>query len=227
MMSYLSAILTACLFIIILTDNSSALRINELESNPEGEDSGFEWVELYSEDNVNLEGYVLDHDGRGALINLSGSFQGFFVITLQTQWLRNSNETVYLKLNNGVVDRVGPFSDNKEDKTYGLCDDGWKFMSPSKNGENDCGQTNNNETSNEKRRENNTEEKKSKINNTVALKDETASESVPKQNKKIVLGEQPNTVGEITKTYNVRVSVIYFFMGFCVLLVILIALRKL
>src|SRR3989344_3390746 len=62
--------LLAFLFIMILTGEVSAIRLNEIEANPEGTDSGNEWVELYSQDSVNLEGYFLEN-GDGGIYNLS------------------------------------------------------------------------------------------------------------------------------------------------------------
>src|SRR3989344_4567102 len=221
--------------IFILMGNTSALRINELESNPEGEDAGFEWIELYSENTVSLEGYILDHEGRGSPLNLSGSFQGYIVINLQSQWLRNSNETVYLKLNNEIVDAVGPFSDNKKEKTYSFCDGKWIFTDSTQNAENHCGS--NSETkkddSNEKEDDEKpdvTNSKNDKIKNINLLNLSYENTSSGNPIKKIVLGENfDNEIknGEITRTYKTRISIIYFFIGFCVLLVILIALRKL
>jgi len=211
-----------CLFIIILTPDSSALRINELESNPEGEDSGFEWIELYSADSVNLDGYVLDHEGRGAPMNLSGSFQGYFVIEFDSLWLRNSNETVYLKLNGDLVDSVGPFADNKVEKTYSFCDGEWEFISSTKNEENDCGTSSrNNEQDDEEPDEEVVQEVRLKTEKNITILS-NPDESV---NKKITLGKSSDS--EVTRTYKVRIGVIYFFIGFCVFLVILIALRKL
>lgn len=219
---------------MILTVNVSALRINEIEANPDGEDSGFEWVELYSENSVNLEGYTLDHEGRGAQINLSGNFQGFFIISLQTQWLRNTNETVYLKLNNQIVETIGPFNDNKVDKTYSLCDSEWEFMSSTKNGENLCGtpqtQTSTNDNLDMEKGEHIVVEEKTKNNEIVKNNNSTTKEFVElteTKTSKISLNQENNEQKyEITRTYKARNAVIYFFIGFCVLLVILIALKK-
>jgi len=36
---------------------ASGLRINEVELNPPLDDSGNEWAEIYSESEINLEGY--------------------------------------------------------------------------------------------------------------------------------------------------------------------------
>lgn len=220
------------LLTISLTDNVSSLRVNELESNPEGEDSGFEWIELYSDEEVSLDGYILDHEGRGASINLTGTFSGFFVLTFQTQWLRNTNETVYLKNGEQIIQTIGPFSDNKIEKTYNFCNDEWKFDTGTKNEQNSCSnsgssvQTNTNNNQNEiEVQEKNKDEsvvKDTKIS-PIPLVTEKEEE---KKIEKISLGKK-SEIQEVTRTYKTRIGVIYFFIGFCVFLVILIALRKL
>ncbi len=246
MMRFSFVILTAFLLTIILTDNAFALRLNEIESNPEGEDSGFEWVELYSAESVNLDGYVLDHDGRGGAVNLSGSFSGYFVFTFQNQWLRNTNETVYLKLNGNVIDTAGPFSDNKKEKTYVFCSGAWAFDLDTMNAENDCSggtsaNTNNNQNqqnSNSNNNQNNVEEQnetQSEDENTIVSENNIVNPTnlvrdiQDQKPKKIVLNtrDPQDPKYEVTRTYKTRIGVIYFFIGFSVLLVVLIALRKL
>src|SRR3989344_9422770 len=235
MMKFLFAILTVCLFITILTADAYALRLNEIEANPEGEDSGFEWVELYSAESVNLDDYYLDHNSSGGPVNLSGSFSGYFVITFPTQWLRNSNEVVYLKRNSEIVDSAGPFTDNKKEKTYSLCNN-WVFIADTKNTENACsgssgssgsGQT---QTQNQSQQSSNTEEQEEE-SNTIRQNNELennnqnniinlADDVQVQKPKKIVLNSKTadkNIDGEVTKTYKTRIGVIYFFMALCVL----------
>lgn len=220
---------------IILIPDSSALIINEIEANPDGEDSGFEWIEFYSETEVNLEGYNLDHEGRGAPINLSGIFSGFFILNLQTQWLRNSNETVYLKLNGQLIQTIGPFTDNKVDKTYSFCNNEWLFMAETKNAENFC------ENSNQEENIHNQEEENLKVvEQNIAKSEKNNSNNIePIPNKltelsqenqkmnKISLSKKEGSVQEVTRTYKTRLGVIYFFIGFCAFIVVLIALKKL
>ena len=64
--------------IIILISGVSAIRINEVEMNPAGKDYGNEWIELYSKEEVNLEGYKLMNNDGGEL-NLGGNFSGYFI----------------------------------------------------------------------------------------------------------------------------------------------------
>src|SRR3989344_1950739 len=229
MMRFSFAILMVFLFIIIL-NNSSALRLNEVESNPEGQDAGFEWVELYSQEIVSLEEYYLEN-GDGGVYNLSGSFSGFFVVLFSKQFLDNSNETVYLKNNGQTVDTVGPFRDNKKERTYNFCEDIWIFATSTNNEANSCPGSSqsptpnqNEETPPEEQRAVNAEENQANLSIQILKQEQPKIE-------KIILGNpvtsEKSFEGEITKTYRTRIGVVYFFMALCVLLVILIALRKL
>ena len=62
-MPSLFAMSKASLFITILmvisSELASAIVINEVEQNPAGEDRNNEWVELYSAEEINLDGYFL------------------------------------------------------------------------------------------------------------------------------------------------------------------------
>lgn len=228
-MRFSFAIIMVFLLTIILMDNSSALRLNEIEANPEGTDSGNEWIELYSQESVSLDGHFLEN-GDGGIYNLSGSFSGYFVVTFPGQWIDNTNETIYLKSSGNIIDEIDQFADNKVEKTYSFCDDEWEFISETKNGENSCAnneepQTNNNESGQTEIEEPAVAENKTKINKIAIV---PSTEKIIQQTK-ISLNKNNNNkpTAEITKTYKTRMNVIYFFMGFCVLLVVLISLRKL
>ena len=228
MMRYSLGMLVVFLFIMILTSNVYALRLNEIESNPEGKDQGAEWVELYSEDHVSLDGYYLEN-GDGGKFNLSGSFSGFFIVTFPGLWLDNSNETIYLKKDGEIIDETSSFSDNKVEKTYGFCKDSWEFIESTKNEENPCGGQEENKENEEIPKSINNEDKNSelKINEEITENLQNISYNPP---KKISLGsniDQEIEDFEITKTYKTRLGVIYFFVGFSILLVVLIALKKL
>lgn len=205
-----------------------ALRLNEIESNPEGKDQGAEWVELYSEDHVSLDGYYLEN-GDGGKFNLSDSFSGFFVVTFSGLWLDNSNETVYLKKDGEIIDETSFFSDNKVEKTYSFCKDVWAFIEPTKNGENPCGGQEENKENEQIPDSTNNEDKNTelKINEEITKNLQNLSYNPP---KKITLGSDTGYETEdfeVTKTYKTRLGVIYFFIGFSILLVVLIALKKL
>ncbi|RZD30607.1 hypothetical protein CXT76_02120 [Candidatus Parvarchaeota archaeon] len=80
-----------------------SLSITEVELNPPGSDSGNEWVELYSEEEVNLENYFLENNDQD-IINLTGSFRGYYIINFEKQWLDNSDERIFLKSGEITID---------------------------------------------------------------------------------------------------------------------------
>jgi hypothetical protein len=73
--------------------------INEFEQNPEGTDSGNEWVELFNptDGSIDLTGWSL-RNNDGDIHSLSGSIDpnGYEVITFSGGWLDNSDERVIL-----------------------------------------------------------------------------------------------------------------------------------
>ncbi len=226
---------------MILIPEVFALRINEFESNPPGTDSGAEWVELYSEESVNLDGYILENGDKS--YNLSGTFVGYLTIIFPGSWLVNKNETVLLKQVNNIISQAGPFNDLKNnEKTWSFCDE-WRFISGTQNAVNACdGGT----QLSVQEPENDTNENSglSYLTNEDSGGSEsvlpTVQEDLPNvvagdtniadnKPKKITLNspkqEYEKTV--VTKTYKTRVGVIYAFLGICVFLVVLIAWRKL
>lgn len=223
-----------CLFITGAT-NVSAIRINEVEANPSGQDKGNEWIELYSENEVNVEGYYLQADDK--TFNLSGTFSGYFIIQFTGLWIDNSNETVFLKNLEGIVDDTGVFADSGNDeKTWSFCESEWILITGTKNEDNGCDdEINEEETSeevaSEEDEENESLEAEIFQNNSSSNKENilNVSNENPK-NKKIILKKLQNNVDiteETTPSYKLRKSIIYGFVSLCVLLVVLMALRKL
>ncbi|MEK6945895.1 MAG: hypothetical protein AABW63_03815 [Nanoarchaeota archaeon] len=135
-------------FILILfVKNLSAVIISEVELNPIGDDAGNEWVEFYSPDSINLEGYTLTNND-GDRINLTGNFNGYFVYILQKQWLDNSNEKVSLHKGSELVDQTPILLDSaNNNKTWQICE-GWSFADSTKGAKN-CDKKNIVETDNE------------------------------------------------------------------------------
>jgi hypothetical protein len=126
------------ILIIFLLSNISAIIISEVELNPAGTDAGNEWVELYNDGEMSLEGYILvNNDGKN--ISLNGNFSGYYVYTFAKQWLDNSNESVSLYNNSELIDKTDLFEDSKNnDLTWQLCDGSWKFVNSTKGQENNC-----------------------------------------------------------------------------------------
>src|SRR3989338_5469835 len=77
-----------------------AISINEVESNPEGTDSGNEWVEIYNEGSpINLSGwYVQNKDNKN--FTFPGVFieeEGFYVLEFNVSFgLTNPGDNVSL-----------------------------------------------------------------------------------------------------------------------------------
>lgn len=138
------------IFIFIIS-YISAIRINEIEMNPSGTDAGNEWIELYNEGEINLEGYkIVNNDGNEIVLN--DSFSGYYIYTFEKQWLDNSDESIFLYKNETLIDKSNLFDDSKNDnKTWQNCDS-WEFLEATKGSENRC-EVQNNETKEEKPQE--------------------------------------------------------------------------
>lgn len=105
----------------------SAIRLNEIELNPSGSDAGHEWLELYSDSEVNLAGYSLQNYDNDT-INLSGIFSGYFIFNFSSQWLDNADEKVWLLFNGSVVSETPLLSDSFDDiRTWQYCSGSWNF----------------------------------------------------------------------------------------------------
>ena len=116
----------------------SALRINEFELNPEGDDSGNEWVELYHWDEIDLTGYKLVNNDGGE-IELSGSFKGYYVYVFSKQWLDNKDEKIFLYKGEELIDETSLDYDSKNDaQTLQYCSGEWIFKQGTKGEENNC-----------------------------------------------------------------------------------------
>jgi len=131
-------LLLSLALIIFLLSSISAIRINEVEMNPAGTDAGNEWIELYNDGDISLEGYMIVN-GDGKNISLNNTFNGYFVYTFAKQWLDNSNESVSLYKNSELIDKTDLFEDSKnDDLTYQFCSSSWKFITSTKGSENNC-----------------------------------------------------------------------------------------
>jgi len=134
----------------------SAVRINEIELNPEGTDSGNEWIELYSEQNIDLNGWKLvNNDNK--VINLSQNFNGYLIINFSGQWLDNSNESLKLFNDLSLVDSTPKLEDNyNNEKTWQYCSGDWTFIASTKNSANSCSSQSQSQTPTQNNSQNNT-----------------------------------------------------------------------
>ncbi len=128
------------LLLVLAIQLVSAIRINEIEANPQGSpDSGNEWVELYSENEINVSGWRLWRaDNKGP--NLTGTFLGYLIINFTTAVIRDNNENISLINENGsIVDYFYSINDTFNDnRTWSKCDGEWLFINGSRGAENNC-----------------------------------------------------------------------------------------
>jgi len=130
------------LFLVVLV--SAEVRINEVELNPEGSDSGNEWIELYSNSEINLTGFkIINNDNES--INLSQNINGYYIISFQGQFLDNSDERLFLYNSSNLVFETPLISDSGNDnKNWQYCNGNWSFVYMTKNHENNCSSAQNN-----------------------------------------------------------------------------------
>ena len=195
------------LILIIFSYNCSGLIITEFELNPPGSDSGNEWIEFFSEDEIDLEGYkIINNDGDEK--NLEGIFSGYFIYKLEGQWLDNSDEKIFLYKNNELIFETDLTYDSKNnDKTLQYCD--YWFLGDSTKGEkNDCWDEVESEED-EKEDEDNEKYPKKEIDENLTI---TKEENIVENNPVIL---SPKT---IKKENHMDKYAIYSFVVFCVLL---------
>lgn len=230
------------ILIIFLLSFVSAIRINEVELNPTGADSGNEWIEFYNNEEISLEGYTIVN-GDGKNLSLNGSFDGYFVYNLAKQWLDNSNESIFLYKNTELTDKVISLDDSKNnDFTYQFCSSSWEFMNSTKGSNNNCPEQNSeteqiNETDNP-------EETNEIVSTDIGTEDQgtpqsTHVNSIPAINNTAKITEKPITADviqlnpqpkDIKSEVNVLTSdkiAIYSLVAFCILLGVLFAAKKL
>ncbi|MEK6820720.1 MAG: hypothetical protein AABX71_03345 [Nanoarchaeota archaeon] len=131
-------IILGVLFIISASSLVSGLRINEVELNPPGEDRGNEWLELYSENTAELDGFKLINV-KGKSIGLNGSFSGYKIIFTSYSFLTNEKQKIKLIDSSGnTVDETDEMSDTvNNDKSWQLCEE-WIFADSSREKKNNC-----------------------------------------------------------------------------------------
>jgi len=127
------------MFIFLVPIISANIIISEVELNPPGSDAGNEWIELYSKEEINLTNWsIVNNDNQTIFLNQT--FQEFLIISLEKQWLDNSDEKVFLIDNNKtIVYETTILEDSKNNEmTLNNCDDEWIFIDSTKGSENNC-----------------------------------------------------------------------------------------
>ncbi len=130
--------LTFILAVILLTGSAYALRINEVELNPEGD--GDPWVELYSELADLRVSYLENSDGDRHYIQ--GANPGYSIVHLDEQFMNSGEDKLYLKhfYTDQIIDETPVIEDNQgDDFAWSRCLTGsWKFRQSTIGLENIC-----------------------------------------------------------------------------------------
>jgi len=219
------------LFLLILIPTCFALQISEVEINPSGSDKGAEWIEFYSKEEINLGNYFIKNND-GDILNLSGEFKGYFVYSLEKQWLDNSDEKIFLYKENDLIDETEIFEDSLNDEFSWQKCEVWKFKQSTKQKENEC------EKIEEETEETILEDEKD-TNSLRDLHKENKVEEVDSLEKEEFIEEKKSVVAEVIilnpkniKSEDSKVSLgksdyaIYGLPVFCVLLALLFIFRK-
>jgi len=211
-------ILFVTLILIILLANISAIRINEIESNPSGQDSGNEWIELYSKDEIDLIDYKLVNND-GDELWLSGSFSRYYIYTFDKQWLDNIDEKIFLHKGKDLIDETDLVDDGENnDKTWQFCDKDWEFIKSTEDEKNKC----------EEEKEETEEAKQDENLNEIETTNNEVEKSTAEQTKPEVIMLNPKDIKseENKKSLSKNNYAMYGFIGFCFLLGILLIIRK-
>jgi hypothetical protein len=221
--------LMVVIFILIIVNITSAIRINEVELNPEGQDAGREWLELYSESHFDLSGLTI-MNVKGKNISMNGSFSGFFIVNTPYSFLANEKQKLILFKDNEKIDETSEITDKIDDnRSWQLCSE-WIFAESSKGGENNCENKKENSKDNT---ENNTQNNliinnADKIENTETINKQPDSDNI---NSNIIptitkISEETSVIKLIPKdikSYKSRTQYIkeYSIYGFTLFVIIL------
>jgi len=143
-------VLLISLLVIFSPLISAMIRINEVELNPQGyPDTGKEWIELYSEQEVNLTNWtIMASNGRNISLNIS--FSEYYILMGSYNLLTDNDNKLFLINNNGdVISETINISDTSNDnRTWQYCNLTWIFEDSTKEEENLCliDSSNNNQT---------------------------------------------------------------------------------
>ncbi len=113
------------------------VRINEIELNPSGGDSGNGWIELYSDVEINLTGWMIA-DADDNVLELNETFNDYYVIE---NYIFLNNGQLFLYNDSELIDEIGIMNDSANDnKTWQYCDGNWTFTDMTKGSANSCGE---------------------------------------------------------------------------------------
>ncbi len=213
--------------LIILISFISAIRINEIEINPEGGKQGKEWVEIYNEDYDKDISVWMIYDGLASEkkrytfpSNTILEEDEYIIVEFNGAVMNNGGDYVILFDNNGEeIDKTKELKEvTASSKTWQFCRGNWEFIEETKDKKNDCGDDENLEKNN-KTQETSIIEEKTEIN-TLKAETELISPEIIKLNAQTI-----KTTND-TKSSNKNTYTIFGLIGFCALLVFLFLLKR-
>ena len=227
-----------CLTILIFS-SVSAIKINEIEINPEDGRYGKEWIELYNNENEDID--ISEWEVWEGVCGLSGPKKilsitngtvipekGFYIIEWGSK-LNNDGDFVILYDNEGnEIDETETLEEGSSStKTWQLCDS-WEFLVATKGEKNNCETEEEEEPEEEGEPENKTDE--------VIEEEELLGESEEEEREQTQTPLTPeiiklNTPKDIKSEDNIESLdktdyAKYGFIGFCILIGVLLILKN-
>lgn len=223
-------------FMILLISNISAIKINEIEMNPEDGRDGKEWIELYNDENedIDLSGWEVWEGIVNKLVNPKRILTIPDETTLQTgeyfiiefsNKLNNDGDYVLLKDSSGnEIDETGILKETSSSaKTWQLCDP-WEFLEATKGKKNNC--ENEVEEEPEKETDEVVEINEEVIKNFVEEGKEVYSKQTPLTPKVISLTPKDIKSEENIESLDKTDYAKYGFIAFCILIGVLLILKN-
>jgi uncharacterized protein YdeI (BOF family) len=96
---------------------------NEIMPNPDGPDTGYEWIEFYSDSEyINMDNWVLEDATSSEYFSL---FSDNYALLYPTLSLNNSNETLTLYTPTGLMSDSIAYENSVEDQSFSRVEDGY------------------------------------------------------------------------------------------------------
>jgi hypothetical protein len=134
------------LFIVVLLslfERLNALSINEIFSNPTGDDSGREWIEVYNDNRyaVELNAWKVKDATDQIIATISAKIEAYryAVVELTSERMNNTDEQIYLLNPAGIVVDNFAYADSTKGISWGRSPGNfsvWCLQNPSRNGYN-------------------------------------------------------------------------------------------
>ncbi|MBI2044441.1 lamin tail domain-containing protein [Candidatus Pacearchaeota archaeon] len=215
---------------ISLVSQISAIIISEIEINPANGKTGKEWVEIYNDENkdIDISGWSL-WDGltsekkRYTFPENTEIKEGDFYVVEFSNVLNNGGDFVIFKDDNGKIkDKTENLKEESaSSKTWQFCNGEWIFDEQTKENDNECKKESNDEESNAGNNVNETNDEED--NNYTG--EEIKNINAPKSLSPIKLGAK-TIKSEENKELPIKKYAIYGLIGFGILISLLLFFRN-